>query len=173
MNRFTHYFSFCYFNCWILQGVVETPISEASMKMAVFLDATSRSLAETDQRFASFYCLHSSPWWHKQWAPVKHRKLSTRLRSSKHDTEWREQTFHTLLVIWHGNYHVPYLVLAENASCLNNPLLKVAHYYHGERVINRRHLVGHDNLSKPESLWNHNPRGFISYRRRKTAVYSR
>jgi hypothetical protein len=55
-------------------------LTEANMKMAAFWDVAPCSLVEVDRRFRDAHCLHhqmsdSSPWWWRQYAPLKRRAI--------------------------------------------------------------------------------------------------
>jgi len=61
-------------------------LTVVSMKFRVFWDVAPCIHVEVDRRFRGVYCLHhqsdESPWWWRQYTPLKRRSMSTWLHST-------------------------------------------------------------------------------------------
>jgi hypothetical protein len=69
-----------------------------------------------DQRFKGFYCCHhqESPWWLRQFVPLKSRSISTRL----HGATSKKTAIFTLVTVRTWN-HTVYLWMQAKVSCNN------------------------------------------------------
>jgi hypothetical protein len=72
----------------------------SSMKITAFCVTALCNLVELHRRFRCVYCLHHlSPWWWRQYAPVKRESISTKLHGAMSQNYVLNKLYYLLVII--------------------------------------------------------------------------